>query len=104
MEVRIWVSYDLGADGDYAGMYAWLDSHNAVECGDSMASLLIDCTSRGTVESDVLTELQRKVNLKPTDRIYLLYRREDNMTKGTFLYGNRKESPWKGAANNKEEK
>lgn len=41
MEVRIWISYDLGADGDYAGMYTWLDRHNAVECGNSMASLLV---------------------------------------------------------------
>lgn len=102
MEVRIWISYDLGADGDYTGMYAWLDRHNAVECGDSFASLLVDCTSRETVEGDVLAELQEKVDLKPTDRIYLLYRREDNMTKGTFLVGNRKESPWKGKANQKE--
>lgn len=99
MEVRIWISYDLGTDGDYAGMYAWLDRHNAVECGDSMASLLVECASRKTVESDVLAELQENVNLKPSNRIYLLYRREDNMTKGTFLCGNRKENPWKGAAN-----
>jgi hypothetical protein len=102
MEVRIWISFDLGADGDYAGMYAWLDSHNAVECGDSMASLLVDCESRGTVESDVLAELQANVQLKENDRIYLLYRREDNMTKGTFLVGNRKESPWKGKINQTE--
>ena len=99
MEVRIWISYDLGTDGDYVGMYAWLDCHDAVECGDSFASLLINCESRETVERDVLAELHKNVNLKPTDRIYLLYRREDNMTKGTFLYGNRKESPWKGTAN-----
>lgn len=102
MEVRIWISYDLGTDGDYAGMYAWLDSHNAVECGDSLASLLVDCASRGTVESDVLAELHANVQLKETNRIYLLYRREDNMTKGTFLYGKRKESPWKGATNKSE--
>lgn len=102
MEVRIWISYDLGQEGDYAGMYAWLDGHNAVECGGSMASLLVDCKRRETVESDVLAELHENVDLKPSDRIYLLYRREDNMTKGTFLYGNRKESPWKGAANKSE--
>lgn len=99
MEVRIWISYDLGRDGDYAGMYAWLDCHNAVECGDSFASLLINCESRETVERDVLAELHEKVDLKETDRIYLLYRREDNLTKGTFLVGNRKDSPWKGKSN-----
>lgn len=102
MEVRIWISYDLGADGDYKGMYAWLNRHSAVECGNSMASLLLECTSRGTVESDVLAELRDNVILKPSDRIYLLYRREDNMTKGLFLCGSRKESPWKETANREE--
>ena len=102
MEVRIWISYDLGENGDIAGMYAWLDRHDAGECGDSFASLLVNCESRATVERDVLAELHENVKLQQSDRIYLLYRREDNMTKGTFLVGNRKESPWKGKINQTE--
>ena len=31
----IWISYDLGVRGDYEGLYAWLDSHGAKECGDT---------------------------------------------------------------------
>jgi hypothetical protein len=30
----VWISFDLGVRGDYEGMYAWLDTHNAKECGD----------------------------------------------------------------------
>lgn len=35
----IWLSYDLGVNGDYEGMYAWLDNHGAKECGGSVAYL-----------------------------------------------------------------
>ena len=31
----VWISYDLGIRGDYEGLYAWLDSHRAKECGDA---------------------------------------------------------------------
>lgn len=33
----VWLSYDLGAKGDYDGLYSWLDNHKAKECGDSIA-------------------------------------------------------------------
>lgn len=96
MQVRIWISYDLGVKGDYPGMYAWLDNHQAVECGDSFASLFVECTNRGTVVEDVLSEIKENVNLAPSDRIYIVYRREDNMTRGTFIHGRRKANPWEG--------
>ena len=96
MQVRIWISFDLGVRGDYPGMYAWLDNHQAVECGDNFASLYIDCTSRSRVDEDLMAELNENVNLAPTDRIYVIYRREDNMTKGTFINGRRKANPWEG--------
>ena len=37
MESFVWMSYDLGVSGDYEGLYAWLDDHNAKECGNSVA-------------------------------------------------------------------
>lgn len=77
-------------------MYTWLDNHQAVECGDGMASLLVECENRDTVERDVLSQLEENVNLAPSDRIYLLYRRADNMTKGSFIHGRRKANPWEG--------
>ncbi len=36
MENRIiWLSYDLGIQGDYPSLYEWLDKHQAKECGDN---------------------------------------------------------------------
>ena len=32
-----WLSYDLGIKGDYTGLYTFLDSVDAKECGDSVA-------------------------------------------------------------------
>ena len=40
----IWLSYDLGIRGDYESLYAWLDQHNAKECGDSLAFFKFDYT------------------------------------------------------------
>ena len=37
MESIVWMSYNLGVTGDYEGLYAWLDEHNAKECGNSVA-------------------------------------------------------------------
>ena len=37
MKQAIWLSYDLGVRGDYEGLYAWLDKHQAKECGDNIA-------------------------------------------------------------------
>ncbi len=37
MKKTIWLSYDLGVKGDYEGLYAWLDDHGAIECGESVA-------------------------------------------------------------------
>ena len=34
----VWLSFDLGVNGDYDGMYTWLDAYKAKECGDSMAT------------------------------------------------------------------
>ena len=39
MEKTIWISYDLGINGDYENLYAWLDNKDAQDCGDSVAVL-----------------------------------------------------------------
>jgi len=39
MHTAMWMSYDLGVKGDYEGLYAWLDDHDAKECGNSVAFL-----------------------------------------------------------------
>lgn len=35
----LWISYDLGSDGDYDGIYTFLGKYEAVECGDSVARI-----------------------------------------------------------------
>jgi hypothetical protein len=39
MHTVMWMSYDLGVKGDYEGLYAWLDDHEAKECGNSVAAI-----------------------------------------------------------------
>ncbi len=90
---NIWLCYDLGVRGDYSGIYAWLDEHDAKECGDSTAFLKYE------YESDLIAEIKRDlsdtVELSKRDRIYLI-RMCDDKIKGQFLFGKRKASPWEG--------
>ncbi len=97
MKRLIWISYDLGVRGDYQGMYAWLDAHEAKECGDSLAVLSFD------VNSDIIKELKADLGAALTTdkrtRVYVIH--QDPVTKkmkGTFLFGGRKAAPWTGYA------
>jgi hypothetical protein len=89
----IWISFDLGIQGDYEGMYSWLDSHDAQECGDSVAALEFE------YQEDLLKELKRElessVKINKKARVYVI-RRVDGEVKGFFLFGTRKSSPWAG--------
>ena len=81
MKSTIWISCDLGVNGDYEGMYAWLDDHGAKECGSSVAFVkpydydgedlmqALECDIRDTVKIDKRT------------RIYVI-RRVDGKEKG----------------------
>ena len=89
MEVRVWLGYDLGVKGDYPGLYAFLDDHDAIECGESFCSFLFECSDRDNLKPELLAAI-------PTDRIYVIYRRNDNLTSGSFLWGRRKACPWEG--------
>lgn len=102
MKRMIWISYDLGIRGDYEGMYAWLDDHEAVECGDSFALVKYD------VKKDLMKELKadlsETLSLQKRTRIYVIHL--DSQTKkmkGTFLFGGRKAAPWSGYAGGKGE-
>jgi len=99
MKQTIWMSYDLGLKGDYPGLYRWLDLHKAKECGNSIAYLSFSYVS--DLMEDLRKELKENVELKSGDRIYLIasHKNEGKMLpQGRFLFGNRKASPWEGAA------
>jgi len=92
---RIWLSYDLGINGDYQGLYEWLDSYNAVDCGSYTASFEFEYAS--DVEKEVITQLKEICKLDNRDRIYLCYFDENRSgVVGNFIYGKRQKAPWFG--------
>jgi hypothetical protein len=99
MKKAIWISYDLGVDGDYQGMYSWLDSNRAVECGDSLAFITRQINNDKFLE-EIKKEIREAVNLKKNDRVYVIYiNSKDKRVKGQFIFGGRKRAPWEGFSN-----
>ena len=76
MNQVIWISYDLSVKGDYEGLYAWLDDHNAEECGNSVAFLHYEY--RTDLLSELKDDLSRNVNLETGPHIYHLERESEN--------------------------
>jgi hypothetical protein len=98
MKQSIWISYDLSVNGDYEGLYVWLDNHDAMECGDSMVFIQKYEYSSNLLE-ELKKDIQSNVELgqRQRDRIYLVYKdNKDGNIKGNFLFGKRKANPWKG--------
>ncbi len=99
MKKAIWISYDLGIEGDYRGLYKWLDQNKAIECGDNFAFLQKQFPSK---ESDFLKilkdEIKEFASIKKNDRIYIIHRTKDKKVSGDFIFGSRKRAPWEGFA------
>jgi hypothetical protein len=97
MKKSIWLSYDLGVQGDYEGLYRWLDNEGAVECGDSFAFLKIEIPDAKSVPQFLTEEIKANVSLGKTDRVYVIwFNPTDKQMKGRFIVGKRKGSPWEG--------
>lgn len=95
MKKFIWLSFDLGIKGDYEGLYAWLDSQNAKECGDNLACFHYQSTS--DLLSELKTHLSSAVQIDKRSRIYVIYLDpQTEKQKGVFLFGKRKSPPWAG--------
>ncbi|MBF0606933.1 MAG: hypothetical protein SFH39_15960 [Candidatus Magnetobacterium sp. LHC-1] len=96
MKQHIWLIFDLTIYSDYEGMYYWLDTVNAKECGDSTATFTFE------YNSDLVTELteavKNHVNLQEKDRIYVIFTTDDGTLKGRFIFGKRRGAPWAGLA------
>lgn len=99
MKSTIWLAYDLGATGDYEGMYAWLDNRGAKECGSGLAVFPY------SYENDLVESLKRdisdSISLNKRSRVYVIFR-ENGKTKGRYLIGRRKGAPWVGFGSNGE--
>ena len=93
----VWISYDLGVRGDYEGLYVWLDTHRAKECGDSLA--VLSYRYQRSLPDELREDLKRDVAIDKRTRIYLIYReRTTNKNKGQFLFGGRRAAAWTGYA------
>lgn len=95
-----WMSFDLGLNGDYEGLYRWLDSHNALECGDCIA-VIKDFEYEDEFLEYLHKSLRENVRFREgKDRVYVIFKEDKtNKIKGKFLIGSRKVSPpWKGYA------
>ena len=95
MKKAIWLSYDLGVKGDYEGLYAWLDDHDAIECTESVAFFNFEIKNAKNLIEELKEDISNNVNLSKRDRIYII-RKLDNKMTGKFIFGNRKSSPWVG--------
>jgi len=95
----IWLSFDLGIQGDYEGLYSWLDSNGARECGDNLAFL--NYFHKGNLLSDLRKALGQNVKTDKRSRIYAIYLDPSTKKmKGKFLFGKRKTAPWAGYSPN----
>lgn len=111
MKQSVFLSYDLGFQGDYPKLYEWLDAHGAIECGDSFCRFDYDFNTVQHVLSDedtwamvkeIREDLIDNVNFSNTDRVYLVsefYVKGQKKMAGIFLIGKRKQAnPWDGAS------
>jgi hypothetical protein len=96
MKQLIWVVYDLGIDGDYDGLYSWLDLHEARECGDSSA--LLNFRFNGDILTALKKEIKKHAKLRMKDRIYVIFKNRTGKSVGKFLYGRRRKPAWYGYA------
>lgn len=102
MKHFVWVSFDLGVKGDYEGMYSWLDSHSAKECGDSVACFWFEHPSDDLLK-DLENDLKSNVDFDEKKvRVYVI-RLVNGKMKGSFIFGRRRNSPWTGFGKNGED-
>ena len=93
MKNLIWLAFDLGVQGDYEGIYGWLDERQAKECGDGLACLQFSFT--GDLTAALQKDLKGRVKITPTARIYAIWSDAGRM-KGRFIVGKRRAAPWTG--------
>ena len=96
MKSAIWISYDLGVNGDYEGMYAWLDDQEAVECGSSVAYIAQYTYDGEDLAQALRGDIRDAVEVDKRTRIYVIGKFAKGKRAGKFLFGGRKGSPWDG--------
>jgi hypothetical protein len=95
MKHSVWVAFDLGVNGDYEGMYTWLDKQKAKECGDNVS--FFEYKYGTDLLPDIKKDIQSAVSLNQKSRVYLIHLVQGKM-KGSFIFGSRRNAPWAGFA------
>ena len=95
MRRRVWMSYDLGVQGNYTGLYAWLDRRGALECGDSTAVFFYEHAT--SIKDEIASDMEGILGKDRRARIYIVYYDEDKgHVTGAFVLNGRKAAPWVG--------
>jgi hypothetical protein len=102
-KIGFWMNYDLGLQGDYKGLFGWLDTMGARECASTLAYFERELPTSGDAEevaNEIVAELRDKIRLKDTDRVYLIGaggQPEKRLITGRFIVGGRRtKAPWEG--------
>lgn len=99
MKTRVWLSYDLGIDGDWDGLDRFLDECEALECGGNLATFRFEFESEHTLVPELTAAVKKAVDLsKGRPRIYAMYGIHDYDVKGEFIAEHRQPARWLGSA------
>ena len=102
MKSYLWLSFDLGFRGDYEGIYQFLDTHMAKECGNNVA--VFEYEWKKDLVAELLKELAEYVTFDKRARLYLVSPGEKGRPEGRFIKGSRKRPLWTGyTASNSQE-
>ena len=80
MKKIIYLSYDLGVNGDYPSLYQWLAGRKAKECGDSLCRFVYEFKTINKNETnddtkkalmEIQQDLKESVKIKQGTRIYV---------------------------------
>ena len=92
-KVKVWISYDLGKNGDFTNLYRWLKGYEAVECGNSTAMIYFTKERGKKFIPSLRNEITEAINVNKDTRIYIIYRGSKNILKATWLIGSCNPSP-----------
>jgi len=93
--------FDLGINGDYEGMYAWLDDHGARACGEHLAFVRYEFFD--DLFNELNTEIRTEIDILEKNHIYVIYKDDAGNVVGKFLVGKRVKAPWIGYGSAEEE-
>ena len=95
---HFWLSFDCdGSDSaNYKELYAWLEEHNAQECGNSAAFI-----DNYLYKDDFIKEVSASLNKIPhVKKIYICAEDDtDGRFYGRFIKGSRNMNQWHGYKN-----